>query len=153
MHYVKLAREDMSNSLFTSMTGTKVIQRIQVSTLLRGKSVLGLVCLHLDTIGWSSHMTSMIRRDNWLGFRSLWLVSRIRVYGQVLGLGVQCLVLGFSLQFTLRKQEAANCLPSLKPWQPSPSMHGTELLQMSWSIKQDMHSKLVVWLLQPTVFS
>jgi len=45
-------------------------------------------------------MTSMIRRNNWLGFRSLWLVFRIRVYGQVLGLGVQCLVLVFSLQFT-----------------------------------------------------
>jgi len=59
-------------------------------------------------------MTSMIRRDNWLGFRSLWLVFRIRVYDQVLGLGVQCLVLGFSLQFTKCKQEAANCLPSLK---------------------------------------
>jgi len=42
----------------------------------------------------------MIRRDNWLEFRSLWLVFRSRVYGQVLGLGVQCLVLGFSLQFT-----------------------------------------------------
>jgi len=26
-----IAREDMSNFLFTSMTGTKVIQRIQVS--------------------------------------------------------------------------------------------------------------------------
>jgi len=45
-------------------------------------------------------MSSMIRRDNWLGFRSLWLVFRIRVSGQVLDLGVQCLVLGFSLQFT-----------------------------------------------------
>jgi len=32
-------------------------------------------------------------------------------------------------------------------------MHGTELLQMSWSIKQDMRSQLVMWLLQPTVFS
>jgi len=69
-------------------------------------------------------------------------VFRIRVYGQVLGLGVQCLVLGFSLQFTYCKQEAANCLPSLKPGKP-PSMHGTELLQMSWSTKQDMRSKLV----------
>ena len=45
-------------------------------------------------------MTSMIRRDNWLGFKSLWLVFRIRVYGHVLGLGVQCLALGFSLQST-----------------------------------------------------
>jgi len=71
-------------------------------------------------------------------------VFRIRVSGQVLDLGVQCLVLGFSLQFTYCKHEAANCLPSLKPWQPS-CMHGTELLQMSWSTKQDMGSKLVVW--------
>jgi len=31
---------------------------------------------------------------------------------------------------------------------------GTELLQMSWSTKQDiMRSKFVVWLLQPIVFS
>jgi len=33
------------------------------------------------------------------------------------------------------------------------TMHGTELLQMSLSIKQDMPSKLVMWLLQPIVFS
>jgi len=32
-------------------------------------------------------------------------------------------------------------------------MHGTELLQMSWSTKQDMLSKVVVLLLQPIVFS
>jgi len=32
-------------------------------------------------------------------------------------------------------------------------MHGTELLQMSWSAKQDMRSKLVSWLLQPILFS
>jgi len=32
-------------------------------------------------------------------------------------------------------------------------MHGTELLQMSCSTKQDMRSKLVIWLLQPIVFS
>jgi len=116
------------------------------------KSVLGLICLHLNTVGWSSHMTSTTHRDNWLGFRSLWLVFRIRVCGQVWSLVVQCLVLGFSLQFTKCKEEAANCLPTLKPWQPS-SMHGTELLQMSWSTKQDMHSKLVMWLLQPIVIS
>ena len=61
------------------------------------KSVLGLFCLHLNTIDWGSRMTSMIRRENWLEFRSLCLVFRIRVYGQVLGLGVRCLVLGFSL--------------------------------------------------------
>jgi len=32
-------------------------------------------------------------------------------------------------------------------------MHGTELLQTSWSTKQDMRSKLVIWLLQPIIFS
>jgi len=32
-------------------------------------------------------------------------------------------------------------------------MHGTELLQMSCSTKQDMRSKLVMWLLQAIVFS
>jgi len=31
------------NFLFTSMTGTKVIQRIQVSTLLRGKIYAGTI--------------------------------------------------------------------------------------------------------------
>ena len=64
------------------------------------KSVLGLICLHLNTIGWSSHMTSMIRRDNWLWFRSVWLVFRIRVYGQVLGLGVQCSMNPMNLKLT-----------------------------------------------------
>jgi len=59
----------MSNFLFINMTGPKVIQRIQVSTLLHeAKSVLGQVCLHLNTMAWSRHMTSMIRRDTWLGF-------------------------------------------------------------------------------------
>ena len=43
MQYVKLAREDMSNFLFTSMTGTKVIQHIQVKTLLRGKICAGTI--------------------------------------------------------------------------------------------------------------
>jgi len=51
-----------------------------------------------------------------------------------------------SLQFTWCKQEAANCILSLKPWQPS-FMHGTERLQMSWSTTQDMRSKLATWLL------
>jgi len=32
-------------------------------------------------------------------------------------------------------------------------MHGTELLQMSRSTKENMLSKLVIWLLQPIVFS
>jgi len=38
-----LQREDMSKFLFTSMTGTKVIQRIQVSTLLGGKIYAGTI--------------------------------------------------------------------------------------------------------------
>jgi len=69
MQYVKFAREDMSNFLFTSMIGTKVIQRIQVSTLLRGKICAGTILTSFE--------------HNWLGFKSLWLVFRIRVYGQV----------------------------------------------------------------------
>ena len=131
--------------------GPKWYNAFKCLLCFEAKPVVGLFWLHLNTIGWSSHMTSMTRRDNWLGFRSLWSVFRIRVYGQVLDLGVQCLVLGLSLQLTYCKQEAASCLPSLKQWQTS-SMHGTELLQMSWSTKQDMRSKLVVWLLQPIVF-
>jgi len=69
------------------MTGPKVIQRIQVVSILlhEAKPVLRLFCLYLNTVGCSSHMTSMIRRDNWLGFKSLWLGFRIRVYGQGLG--------------------------------------------------------------------
>ena len=43
MQCVKPGREDMSNFLFTSMTGTKVIQRIQVSTLLQGKICAGTI--------------------------------------------------------------------------------------------------------------
>jgi len=43
MQYVKLAREDMPNFLFTSMTGTKVMQRIEVSVLLRDKMCAGTI--------------------------------------------------------------------------------------------------------------
>jgi len=43
MQYMKLGREDMSNFLFTSMTGTKAIQHNQVSTLLRGKICAGTI--------------------------------------------------------------------------------------------------------------
>jgi len=79
----------MSNFVFISMTGPKVIQHIQVSTLLReAKSVLGLFCLHLNTIAWSSHITRYT--DNWLGFKSLWLGFWIRVYGQGLGSRFRC---------------------------------------------------------------
>jgi len=31
------------------------------------------------------HVTSTIRRDNWLGYKSLWLRFRIRAYGQDVG--------------------------------------------------------------------
>jgi len=60
--------------------------------------MLGLFCLHLNTIGRSGHVTSTIRRENFLGFKSLWLGFRIRAYSQ--GLVVRCLALGLSLQFT-----------------------------------------------------
>jgi len=44
--------EDMSNFLFINMTGPKVAQRIQVvpNLLHQAKLVLGLFCLHLNTI-------------------------------------------------------------------------------------------------------
>jgi len=45
-------------------------------------------------------VTSTICRDNWLGFKSLWLGYRISAYGQVLGWVILCLELGFGLQFT-----------------------------------------------------
>jgi len=79
--------QGMSSFLFISMTEPKVAQCIQVvSILLHGvKPLLGLFCLHLKTIGRSGHVTSTIRRENWLGFKSLWLGFRIRAYGQGLG--------------------------------------------------------------------
>jgi len=43
---------------------------------------------------------------------SLWLGFRISAYGQVLGLVVQCLELGFSLQFTYaNKKLLTACQP------------------------------------------
>jgi len=88
--------QDLSNFLFKSMTGLKVAQHIQVVSILlhEAKRVLGLFCLHLNTIGWSGHVTSTIHRDNWLEFKSLWLGFRIMAYGQ--GLVVQCLELGLA---------------------------------------------------------
>jgi len=67
-------------------------QRTQVVSILlhEAKAMLGLFCLQLNTVGWSGHVTSTIRRGIWLG----------------------------------------------------------ELLEMSWSTKQDMCSKLFLWLLQ-----
>jgi len=45
--------QDMPDFLFISMTGPKVIQHIQVVSMLfhEAKPVLGLFCLHLNTIG------------------------------------------------------------------------------------------------------
>jgi len=45
--------QDMSNFLFTSMTGPKVAQCIQVVSILlhEAKTVMGLFCLQLNTIG------------------------------------------------------------------------------------------------------
>jgi len=67
------------------MTVLKAIQRIQALSILlhEAEPLLGLFCLHLNTIGRSIHMTSMIRRDDWLGFKCLWLGFRIRVYVKV----------------------------------------------------------------------
>jgi len=37
---------------------------------------------HVTTPLPPGHVTSTIYRDNWLGFKSLWVEVRIRVYGQ-----------------------------------------------------------------------
>jgi len=60
--------------------------------------MLGHFSLHLNTIGRNGHVTTTVRRDNLLGYKGLWLGFRIRAYSQ--GLVIQCLALGFSLQFT-----------------------------------------------------
>jgi len=98
--------QDVSNFLLMSMTGFKesgATHTGSVYSVHEAKPVQGLLCLHLNTMYWSGHVTSAIRRDNCLGFKSLWLGCRIKVmvkvYGQILGLVVQCLELGFSLQF------------------------------------------------------
>ena len=89
--------QDMSNFPFISMTGPKMHSG-SVYSASEPKPMLGLFCLHLNTISRSGHVTSTIHRDNLLGFKSLWLGFRIRAYSQ--GLVVQSLALGFSLQFT-----------------------------------------------------
>jgi len=61
----------------------------------------------------SGHVTSTICRDNWLGFKSLWLGLRIRAYVQ--GVGSIFKLRGSVFRLELCKQEAANCLPALKP--------------------------------------
>jgi len=47
--------------------------------------VLGLFCLHLNTVDQTGLVTSTIRRNNWLEFKSLWLGIRISAYGRGLG--------------------------------------------------------------------
>ena len=47
--------------------------------------MLGLFCLHLNTIDRSGHVTRTMRRDNWLGFKCLYLGFRISAYGRGLG--------------------------------------------------------------------
>jgi len=77
--------QDMWNFLFISMTGTTHSSGVYSASWF--KPVLGLVCLHLNTIGWSGHVTSRptIRRDNSLRFMSLWLGFKISAYGQGVG--------------------------------------------------------------------
>jgi len=45
--------QDMSNFVFISFTGPKVVQGIQVVFILlhEAKPVLGLFCLHFNTVG------------------------------------------------------------------------------------------------------
>jgi len=78
--------QDMSDFLFKHVRAQSR-QRIQVVLILlhEAKAMLGLFCLQLNTVGWSGHVTSTIRRDNWLGFKSLWLGFRIRAFAQGLG--------------------------------------------------------------------
>jgi len=44
--------------MFISMTGIKMAQCIRVVSILlhEAKAVLGLLCLHLNTVGWSGHV-------------------------------------------------------------------------------------------------
>jgi len=55
--------QGMSNFPFISMTGPKMVQGIQIVSILlhEAKPVLGLFCLHLNTTGWSSHVTSTVQ--------------------------------------------------------------------------------------------
>jgi len=70
-----LPRCEASRTCCSGFLTETVAQRIQaLSILLHGaKPVLGLFCLHLNTIDWSGHVASTICRDNWLGFKSSWL--------------------------------------------------------------------------------
>jgi len=61
--------QDMSNFPFISMTGPKCIHVVSI-LFHEAKPMLGLFCLHLNTTGWSGHVTSTMRRDNLLGLKS-----------------------------------------------------------------------------------
>ena len=78
--------QDMSNFL-CKHDRAQSTQPIQVVSILlhEAKTMLGLFCLQLNIIGWSGRVTNTIRRDNWLGFKSLWLRFRINDFSQVLG--------------------------------------------------------------------
>jgi len=66
---------------------------------------------YAGTIGWGLRVCGY-------GLGSVLMVKIYgHAYGHVLGLVVQCLELGFSLQFIYCKQESANWLPALKPLQ------------------------------------
>ena len=90
--------QDMSNFLFISMTGPKMAQHIQIVSILlhEAKPVLGLFCLHLNTIGWSDLATTTIRRDNLLGFKSLWLGFWISASGLWSGFSGSVFTITFS---------------------------------------------------------
>jgi len=59
--------------------------------------------------------------------------------------------LGFSLQFTQCQQEAAASLPALKPWHCL-SIRLSHLQTSQWT-ERVIQSKLVIWPIQPIMFS
>jgi len=69
---------------FPTATVAQCIQAVSI-LLHVAKPVWGLFYLDLNTIDWSRHVASTIRRDNWLGFKSSWLGFRLSAYGQGLG--------------------------------------------------------------------
>ena len=61
--------QDMSNFLFISMAAPKVAKRIHAVYILHHevKPVLGLFCLHLNTIGWSGHVQGCSAKKRGVG--------------------------------------------------------------------------------------
>jgi len=93
--------QDMSNFLFISMTGPKMAQHIQVVSMLlhEAKPALGYSAFIwtqlLEVIIWQLQYAETICWGS--GVYGWGLGSGLLAYGQ--GLVVQCLALGFSLQF------------------------------------------------------